>query len=157
MKMQLKLFLISTFILVGASSITLAEGNHTIVPAPEIKWGPGPKAVPAGAQLAVLYGDPAKEGLFAMRLKFPDGYRIPPHTHPAYEVVTVMSGTINLGMSETVDDAKTQALPAGSFFALSPGMAHYIKATGETVVQISTNGPWGLMYINPKDDPRQTQ
>ena len=54
MKMQLKLFLISTFILVGASSITLAEGNHTIGPAPEIKWGPGPKAVPAGAQLAVF-------------------------------------------------------------------------------------------------------
>jgi hypothetical protein len=23
------------------------------------------------------------------------------------------------------------------------------------VIQISTNGPWDLNYVNPKDDPRQ--
>ena len=108
-----------------------------------------------GAEFAVLFGDPSKEGLFAMRLKLPKGYEIPPHSHPKPEVVTVISGTFRLGMGETADQSKAQTLPAGSFFAFPPGMAHYASADGETVVQISTNGPWGLTYVNPKDDPRQ--
>jgi hypothetical protein len=70
------------------------------------------------------------------------------------EVVTVISGTFNLGMGETADQSATQALPAGSFFALPPDMAHYVFIDGETVIQISTVGPWGLTYVNPEDDPR---
>jgi hypothetical protein len=34
-------------------------------------------------------------------------------------------------------------------------MAHYVFFDEETVFQISTVGPWGLTYLNPKDDPRQ--
>ena len=72
-----------------------------------------------------MFGDPSKEGLFALRLIFPAGYAIAPHTHPAIEVVTVISGTSKLGMGETADPGNTAALPAGSFFALPPGMAHF--------------------------------
>jgi hypothetical protein len=36
-------------------------------------------------------------------------------------------------------------------------MAQYGKAEGESVVQITTNGPWSITYVNPKDDPRQSQ
>ena len=103
----------------------------------------------------MLFGDPSKEGPFALRVKLPEGYSIPPHTHPADEVVTVLSGTFRLGMGETADQSKAQPLPAGSFFALSPGTAHYVFTDEETVIQINTVGPWGLTYINPKDDPRQ--
>jgi hypothetical protein len=71
------------------------------------------------------------------------------------EIVTVISGTFYKGMGETADPSKAQPLPAGSFFALPPGTAHYVFTKEETVIQISTNGPWGLTYINPKDDPRQ--
>ena len=66
----------------------------------DVKWGPAPKVLPAGAQAAALFGDPTKEGLFALRIKFPAGYAIAPHTHPVDEVVTVISGTFNLGMGE---------------------------------------------------------
>jgi quercetin dioxygenase-like cupin family protein len=103
----------------------------------------------------VLFGDPSKEGLFALRLKLPEGYSVPPHTHPVDEAVTVISGTFSLGMGETADQSKAQALPAGSFFALPPGTAHYVFIDEETVIQISTVGPWGLTYVNPEDDPRQ--
>ncbi len=119
--------------------------------------GTSTPGLPPGAEAVVLYGDPAKQGLFAMRLKVPDGYRVAPHTHPQPEVVTVISGTFRLGMGEKADESRVQALPAGSFFALSPGMAHYAFFEGETVTQITTNGPWGISYINPKDDPRQSQ
>jgi quercetin dioxygenase-like cupin family protein len=128
---------------------------HTIVPPQEIKWGPAPTVLPPGAEAAVLFGDPSEEGLFVLRLKLPAGYSVAPHTHPVDEVITVISGRFRLGTGETADQRKAQPLPAGSFFALPPGMAHYVFIDEETVVQISTVGPWGLTYINPKDDPRQ--
>ena len=130
------------------------EGVNTVLPQ-DIKWGPAPAMLPAGAEAAVLFGDPSKEGYFVLRLKFPAGYSVAPHTHPVDEVVTVISGTFYKGMGETADRRKAQPLPAGSFFALPPGKAHYVFMQEETVIQISTKGPWGLTYINPKDDPRQ--
>ena len=148
--------LIAVVALAGVASTAPAEtmGGHTIVSPQEIKWGPAPAVLPPGAEAAVLFGDPSKEGLFALRLKLPEGYSVPPHTHPVDEVVTVISGTFSLGMGETADQSNAQPLPAGSFFALPPGMAHYVFIDEETVIQISTIGPWGLTYINPEDDPR---
>ena len=136
-----------------ASAQTMDE--HKIVSAQEIKWGPAPPSIPPGAQAAVLYGDPGKEGLFSLRLKLPKDYAIPPHTHPKPEVVTVISGTFRLGVGEKADKSKGQALPAGSFFALSPGLAHFAFADEDTVIQLNSTGPWGLTYVNPADDPRK--
>lgn len=143
-------------IAVGASA-TLAQSTdgHTVVSPEEVKWTAGPPSIPPGAQAAVLYGDPSKEGMFALRLKMPSGYKIPPHTHPKQEVVTVISGTFKLGMGDTADAAKAKALSAGGFFSLPPGMAHYAITEGETVVQLNSTGPWTLTYVNPKDDPRK--
>lgn len=131
--------------------------EHSIVSPQQIKWGSAPASIPAGAEASVLYGDPSKEGLFALRLKLPSGYHIPPHTHPKPEVVTVISGTFRLGMGEIADRNQGKALPAGSFFALAPGMAHYAYADDDTVIQLNSTGPWSLTYVNPKDDPRQAQ
>ena len=130
-------------------------GEHKLISPQDIKWGPAPPSVPSGAQAAVLYGDPSKQGLFAFRLKVPKGYHIAPHTHPEPEIVTVLSGTARLGMGTTADHDKAQALPAGSFFALSPGLAHYFFADEDTVLQLNSTGPWDIKYVNAKDDPRQ--
>jgi quercetin dioxygenase-like cupin family protein len=132
-----------------------ASEEHKLLTAQDIKWAPAPPSIPAGAQVAVLYGNPGKDGMFAMRLKMPKGYRIAPHTHPKPEIVTVISGTARLGMGGTPDPAKAKVLPAGSFFAMSPGMPHYFLADDETVIQLNSTGPWSLTYVNPKDDPRQ--
>ena len=122
----------------------------------DIKWSPAPAMLPPGAQAAVLLGDPGKEGLFVLRLKFPKGYRVAPHTHSVDEVVTVISGTLGLGMGTAVyaDQTKVQPFPAGSFLALPSETAHYVFIDEETTLQVSGNGPWRLTYINPKDDPR---
>jgi quercetin dioxygenase-like cupin family protein len=134
---------------------TQSAHEHKILAAAEVKWSPGPGSIPPGAEAAVLYGDPGKEGLFAMRLKLPKGYVIAPHHHPKPEIVTVISGTFLLGTGDTADRSKAQALPAGSFFAMSPGMAHFAFTDEETVVQLNSTGPWGLNYVNPSDDPRK--
>jgi quercetin dioxygenase-like cupin family protein len=107
--------------------------------------------------MALLYGDPAKDGIFVMRLKFPANYKIPAHTHPTDEVVTVVSGEFNIGMGATFDPAKTKALTAGGVIAMPPGTQHYVQIDKETVVQLSTRGPWAISYVNPADDPRKSQ
>ena len=134
-----------------------ASDEHKLLTAQDIKWGPAPPSIPAGAQVAVLYGNPGKEGLFAMRLKMPKGYRIAPHTHPKPEIVTVISGAARLGMGKTLEPAAAKILPAGSFFAMSPGMPHFFLADEDTVIQLNSTGPWSLSYINPDDDPRRTR
>ena len=119
----------------------------------ELKWEDS-KALPPGAKVAILEGDPQKEGFFAMRAKLPAGYKIPPHYHPCPERVTVLSGTFHLGAGEKFDDKAGKTLPAGSYTSMPPGMRHYAWTEGETVLQISTIGPWGITYVNPADDPR---
>lgn len=143
---------------VYAPKASAEEDTHALLSADAVEWKAGPASLPVGAQAAVLYGDPSKEGLFAMRLKLPKGYHIPPHTHPKPEVVTVISGTAHLGMGETADRQKAERLAEGSFFAMPPGMAHYVFVEDETVLQLNSFGPWSLNYIRPEDDPRkQTQ
>lgn len=133
----------------------LAQDEHAVVPAGAVEWGPGPASIEPGAQAAVLYGDPAADGVFALRLKLPDGYHIAPHTHPKPEIVTVISGTVHLGMGEDADREATEALEAGGFFGFDPGMSHYLYTEGETVVQLNSVGPWTIQYVNPEDDPRR--
>jgi mannose-6-phosphate isomerase-like protein (cupin superfamily) len=120
----------------------------------QVKYGPAPPFLPPGAQLAVLEGDPmAASGDFTIRLKMPDGYRIAPHTHPHRENVTVISGTLKVGMGDQFDASKMASFGAGSFAYLDPSMHHYAAAAGETVVQIHGMSPAKFNYINPADDP----
>lgn len=120
----------------------------------EIKWKDGPASLPAGAKLAVLEGDPAKEGSFVMRLWLPDGFRIQPHWHPKTERVTVVSGSFNLGMGETFDPSATREMTAGTFGFWPAGMRHFAWTKGETILQVHGVGPWTITYVNPAHDPR---
>lgn len=131
--------------------------EHIFVPADEIDWRAGPEALPGGVEHAVLEGDPGEAGMFVMRLKLPDGYEIPPHTHPGVERVTVLSGTFRVGKGHRFDAEQTDALTAGGFTVMPAGMQHYAVAEGETVIQITTVGPWDIHYDNPRDDPRLSE
>ncbi|MGF1610987.1 MAG: cupin domain-containing protein [Kiloniellales bacterium] len=157
MKYALPTLVLGVAALMGVALVASAQtmDDAKIVSPEQIEWGPGPASIPAGAEAVTLFGDPTKEELFAIRIKAPKDYHIPPHTHPKPEVVTVVSGALRLGMGETADRDKAELLSAGSFFALSPGMAHYVYTDEETVLQLNSVGPWALTYVNPKDDPRQ--
>ena len=128
--------------------------DHGIFTPGDIKWGDAPNALPAGAKLAVLEGNPFQPGPYTMRLKMPDGYQIKPHYHLRTEHVTVLSGTFNLGMGEKFDKSAAHAMPAGTFGFLAAKMKHYAWATGETTLQLHGIGPWEIVYVNPADDPR---
>jgi len=128
--------------------------HHAVVPADEVAWGPGPSSLPAGVQLAVLFGNPAEEGPFVLRLKFPARYVIPPHRHSKDEFLTVIAGQFAEASGEKMDRSASPFLPPASVVYLPAGMAHYAWVEGETVVQINGVGPFDVTYIDPKDDPR---
>jgi hypothetical protein len=133
---------------------TKKTATHGVFAPNAIQWNDVPNALPAGAQLAVLEGNPFADGLYTMRLKMPAGYRIPPHWHKKFEHVTVISGTFNLGMGDTFDASKATAMPAGTFGFLAPKMNHFAFASEPTVIQLHGDGPWGINYVNAADDPR---
>ena len=136
-----------------SSNANDADMKHTITAPSDVKWGPAPPFMPPGSQIAVMFGDPSKKGLFIIRGKMPDGYTIPPHWHSTIENVTVLSGTFNVGMGDKLDKSKGQALAPGGFFSAPPRMSHFAWATGETIVEVTGMGPLDFKYVDPKDDP----
>jgi quercetin dioxygenase-like cupin family protein len=122
-----------------------------------IEWKTGPLALPPGAKMAVLEGDPTKEGPFVVRFQFPEGYHVPPHTHPKTERVTVISGALYLATGDALDRNSAKKLPAGSFGYWPAGMKHTAWSEGETIIQLHGVGPWQINYVNPADDPRNAK
>ena len=140
----------------GGSSSAGAQATHVMVTPDQVKWGPSPPSLPPGAQLAVLEGDPSKTGSsFALRIKFPDGYKVPPHWHPTDERVLVLTGTLGVGVGEKFDPAAGHELPTGSYAVMPQGVRHFAWAKGDTVIQVSGMGPFEINYVNPADDPRK--
>jgi hypothetical protein len=132
-----------------------AQDAHVLVPADKVKWGPAPPALPPGAQISVLEGDPGQKGAVTLRLQFPANYTVPPHWHSMTERVTVLSGTLQVGMGDTLDRQASQALQPGGFVSLPAKMHHYAWTTTPTVVQINLQGPFDIFYVNPSDDPQR--
>ena len=103
----------------------------------------------------MLHGDPAKKADFTLRMKVPDGYKIPPHWHTQDEQLTVLSGTFVMHMGDTMD-APAHSLEAGAYHFLPGKMHHAAEAKGEVVVQLNGHGPFDIHYLNPADDPSKS-
>ena len=123
-------------------------------PGNDIVWGPAPDVFPKGAEMAVLAGDPGSTNEFTVRLRFPNGYRIAPHTHPTAENVTVLAGTFLAGMGTTFDESAMQTFKRDGFASIPAEHPHYAMARGQVIVQVHAIGPFALTYVNPADDPR---
>ena len=123
--------------------------------AAKLSWGPAPPFLPAGAKFAVVSGDPSKSGPFEIQLDMPNGYLIPPHTHPTAETVAVKSGHFVYGMGDKVNAKSEKTMKPGQSGTLPPNMAHWAHARGHTVVSVSGNGPFAITYTNAADDPRK--
>lgn len=140
--------------IIFADEKTNSDSKPLIFTPNNIKWGKAPESLPKGAQLAVLEGDPSKDGMFTMRIKLPANYRIPPHWHSIFEHVIVISGKLYLGMGDKFDIKQAKSLPAGSFSIMQPKMHHFAFTHDPAIIQVQDIGPWDITYINPQDDPR---
>jgi quercetin dioxygenase-like cupin family protein len=132
-----------------------SDKDHVMVRPDDVKWGPAPPGLPAGAKVAVLSGDPGKAVPYVLRVKLPEGYKVPPHWHPTTENVTVIKGTLMVGKGEKFDADASEALTAGGFMSMPKEMRHFAWAKGETIIQVHGIGPFDITYVNADDDPRK--
>jgi len=147
-------YLMQRILLVSLSALlaTTASGAQ----AKGMKWmdasGVG---LPAGAKIAVAKGDPSKAGPFEVRIKMPANYTVPPHHHPADEVVRVTSaGALTYGMADKVDTANSGKLEKGYHVTMAAGMNHWVSTTEAVDVKVNGTGPFQIIYANAADDPR---
>jgi uncharacterized RmlC-like cupin family protein len=139
---------------VALGAVALGQSAHMVVPADKVQYAAAPPILPAGAQLAVLEGNPGEKGPIVMRLKLPADYKIPAHWHSMDERITVLSGTFNIGNGDKLDTKNSQPLAAGGFLYLPAKMRHFAWTSSPTVVQINLDGPFDLVYVNPADNPQ---
>lgn len=140
----------------GLWAETYHGDGHLLGTPDDLSWGPV-GSMGEGAEIAIIEGDLSAEAPFTFRLRMEDDYEIRPHVHPAYERVTVLQGTLHFAHGEEFDREVAQALPVGGYAIMSPGDPMFGYAEGETIIQLHGTGPWGIEYLDPADDPRQSQ
>jgi uncharacterized RmlC-like cupin family protein len=139
--------------MLAISASAFAQNAHKVVRVEEITWVDHP--IFKGAKITTLVGDPAKAEPIVQRVKFPPNYRVPPHTHPYAEVVTVLTGAYGNFFGEKFE-MKGEVMKPGSLFVLPAKHPHYTWTTNEeTIVQVQYVGPGGVEFIDPADDPRK--
>ena len=111
--------------LIPAALLLTFGASAASAQAPELKWGSAPAVFTPGAQMAVLQGNPAAAGEYTVRLRMPSGYKIAPHWHPTDENITVISGTLKVGMGKTFDEKNMMSIPAGGFATAVAKQPHY--------------------------------
>jgi quercetin dioxygenase-like cupin family protein len=153
--MHQPLIIAAALFALSATPVAAQSHHHLVTQADSLAWKAGPGSLPPGAQFVVMVGDPGKDGPYILRLKFPAGYKIPAHTHPNDENVTVISGTFHMGMGGKFDDTKGQKLKAGGLAHMPKGTEHFAWVSEDTVIQLHGVGPAGVTYVNPADDPRK--
>lgn len=134
-----------------------AAAPHVMMSPGDLKWGDPPPSLPPGSRLAVVSGDPTQAQPFVIRAQVPAGYKVPPHWHPGVENLTILSGTVALGMGEQWNDAAMTTIPVGGYASLPAEMRHYFLARTAATFQVHGMGPFVVNYVNPADDPSKQQ
>ena len=131
----------------------ISPTQHTMLAPGDVKWVDPPPSLPKGSRLAVIAGDPTQAQPFVIRAQVPAGYKVPPHWHPGDENLTILSGTVAVGMGDQFDESRMTAVPAGGYAALPAQTHHYFLAKTAATFQVHGMGPFVINYINPADDP----
>ncbi|MCI0405671.1 MAG: cupin domain-containing protein [candidate division Zixibacteria bacterium] len=152
------LMLISSFLLLFAQEEpTMPQVDMTPPPVflkpSDLQWKDAPPAVPAGAKVALVYGNPAS-GPYAQFVKIPKGFTFKPHFHEQNESVALISGTVTAGFGDKIDEKTGTALKTGGYGFIPAGMAHWAVAKTDAIFYQHVSGPASVTYVHPADDPR---
>jgi len=148
MRRLVSLVWIVGFVITSSAIVARAAGAPTIVLPGQGKFAQASAPFAKGVMAAVLAGDPSKAGSpYTVRLKIPAGVKVAPHTHGDTENVTVISGTLMVGVGTKFDAAHMTALPPGSFVSIPAGLPHFAMAKGDTVLQVTGTGPGSMTLV----------
>ncbi|MCE9640330.1 MAG: cupin domain-containing protein [Betaproteobacteria bacterium] len=118
---------------------TIDPAIATYVEPKDIKWVPNAAGT---AELAVMYGDPSKPGLYITRNKWKAGNMSRPHFHPNDRLIVVLSGTWWVGTGDVFDPNTTVPMRPGTYVTHFAKKIHYDGAKDEdTIIEIHGMGP----------------
>lgn len=122
--------------------------KHQLVREAELNWVPSFM----GCEHANVSGDPTAEGKpFVLRIRCPDGAKVPPHWHPTDENITVLKGNFMVGTGEVFDSARVTPMEAGNYIFMPKTMRHFALCKGDTVIQVHGIGPFKIVWLNPAE------
>jgi len=121
----------------------------------DLDWGLGPDAFPLGVHASIVEGDPDQDEPFTMRFKLPGKYRIEPHWTTREQRLTVLSGSIELALGERFDERKLKTYGEGSYLVIPARARYYLKCDRGSVLELRSQGPWEVNYVDRADDPRE--
>jgi quercetin dioxygenase-like cupin family protein len=136
-------------------SLAQHTNEHVMLAPSDLAWTDLPSL--PGVKIAVIEGPLNEVGPIMFRLKFPANYKVAPHWHPGIEHITILSGTLHMGIGDVFDQSKTRALTPGSVAIMPPRTHHFVWTSEETIGQVHSTGPWSVTYVNPADNPLKTQ
>ena len=132
-------FLLPAFL--GSIPAAAQQIDATAATPESVKWNPAPFP---GITIAVAAGNPTATGMYAIFVKFAPGAKAPPHTHPDQRIVTVLSGTIRVGIGPEIDEGKAAVLGPGSVVIIPGDALHYGWTTeSEALLQEVGTAPTG--------------
>ena len=125
----------------AASGVTRADGGK----------GPAePRFIPLRpmtGDVELLYGDPEAEGRpFVMRIHELPGTRIPPHSHPVDEHITVLQGTFHFAIGPEFRQDALQELKAGGYAFAPKGSTMFGYSPDGAIVQVHGVGPFRIHW-----------
>lgn len=123
----------------GAAAPAQAEAPLTrLAQDPELQWGACPEIFPAGCEITVLHGDPARPNADVF-LRVPGGYQIPPHTHTSVERMILVTGELNV----QYQGSPASVLTAGEYAFGPAGLPHQANcaSTDACTLFIAFEGP----------------
>ena len=153
MKVSVRSWLALALVVVAGAAL-VAQSGHVMQTAAELKWGPAPPFIPAGAQIAVLSGDPSKPAPYTVQLKFPANYTVMPHSHPTDENVAILSGELFMGTGDKLNKPSAKAMGPGGYSLVPANSSHFVYTKAATTILLYGTGPVEFKYVNPADDPR---
>ena len=156
MKNQLNLSILFVMIILSGyaqksppvGEMQFPEGSvQHVVLAEEIQWQPCPPNLPEGCEMTVLEGNPKGSDLFTVRFKTSQGFKMPPHTHPKDERVTILKGRAYVAFGKDANKGDAKAFGPGDYYENARNEIHTVWADDGTIIQITGIGPWEANFI----------
>ena len=123
------LFIVAATSTAGSAQSTGAASERplaTPVNDPSLRWGPCPPIFPAGCEITVLHGDPARPNA-DIWLRVPAGYEIPPHRHTSAERMILVTGQLRV----RYQGSPPATLSQGSYAYGPAGLPHVASCIGD--------------------------
>ena len=132
--------------------VLMKDGDE---PGSNLQWTE-PKAIPPGTRMIMVYGNPGEPGPYIFRVRFPAGYKLPPHRHADRRQVTVLEGYYWSAAGETFEQDKLRRFGPRDYYVTEGNVPHFAWAETDVLIQESGFGPISnpIQYVRPEDDPR---